>query len=173
MFSRASALSSSAGFSPVARDAHDSGATHDCQAVHVFLSRGNNEPYPGRQGVLADAICAAYDDCGYEDIIYHNPLPAPYCKSVDQGVANGVKQLTEYAERCPDSKIVVSGYSQGAQVVTDVLGGGGGTFFQGCIQQDNGPLDVNSSPGSHSKWRFISSSSLTQFILCLDEQADR
>ena len=64
-------------------------------------------------------------DGDYEDIEFYNPLPAPYCESVTEGAANGIKQITAYNERCPDAKLVVSGYSQGGQVVGDVLGGGG------------------------------------------------
>ncbi|KEY66014.1 hypothetical protein S7711_06922 [Stachybotrys chartarum IBT 7711] len=119
-----------------------------CDDVHVFLARGNNEPYPGRQGVLAQAICTGLESCGYEDIAFYNPLPAPYCQSVTEGQANGMRQITEYNERCPDSRLVVSGYSQGGHVVGDILGGGGGVFFQDCVQEYAPGLDADSLPGS-------------------------
>lgn len=125
----------------------------DCDDVHVFLARGNNEPYPGRQGTLEAAICAGLDNCGYEDIQFNNPLEAPYCGSVEEGAANGVSQITSYNKKCPDSKLVVSGYSQGAQVVGDVLGGGGGVFFQDCVQKNNAGLDPSKAPGNMSKLR--------------------
>ena len=133
------------------------GVDAPCAPVHIFLARGNNEPYPGRQGKLVEAICSGFDDgdCDYEDIQFYNPLPAPYCDSVTEGQANGVKQITEYSERCPDAKLVVSGYSQGGHVVGDVLGGGGGVFFQDCVQKDSEGLKADSEPGSKSKWKFI------------------
>ncbi|KPM37318.1 hypothetical protein AK830_g9226 [Neonectria ditissima] len=125
-------------------------ATRDstCKDVHVFLARGNNEPYPGRQGKLITAICSGLSSCDYEDIKFYNPLESVYCDSVFEGARNGVDQITAYNKKCPDSKLVVSGYSQGAQVVGDVLGGGGGTFFQGCVQGSNEGLDPQSRPGN-------------------------
>lgn len=124
----------------------------ECQDVHIFLARGNNEPYPGRQGKLVNAICSGLSSCDYEDIEFYNPLPAPYCESVTEGAANGIKQITAYNERCPDAKLVVSGYSQGGQVVGDVLGGGGGTLFEDCQQKSNEGLDANEAPGNASEF---------------------
>jgi predicted esterase len=34
-----------------------------------------------------------------------------------------------YAERCPNSKLILAGYSQGGQIATDILGGAGGVLF--------------------------------------------
>ncbi|KAM0387504.1 hypothetical protein HYE67_010505 [Fusarium culmorum] len=120
----------------------------ECKDVHVFLAKGNNEPYPGRQGVLVKAICDGYKSCDYEDIIFNNPLEAPFCDSVTEGVVNGKKQITAYNKKCPKSKLVVSGYSQGAQVVGDILGGGGGVFFQDCVEDKIAGLSPDSNPGS-------------------------
>ncbi|OBR12619.1 Cutinase [Colletotrichum higginsianum IMI 349063] len=120
----------------------------ECRDVHVFLARGNNEPYPGRQGKLVTAICDGLDSCDYEDIQFWNPLESPYCQSVEEGAANGTAQITAYNKRCPDAKLVVSGYSQGAHIVGDVLGGGGGTFFQECKQKTSPGLDATKAPGN-------------------------
>ncbi|TQN71376.1 Acetylxylan esterase 2 [Colletotrichum shisoi] len=103
----------------------------ECRDVHVFLARGNNEPYPGRQGKL-----------------FWNPLESPYCQSVEEGAANGTAQIIACNKRCPDAKLVVSGYSQGAHIVGDVLGGGGGTFFQECKQKASPGLDATKAPGN-------------------------
>ncbi|KAL2436327.1 hypothetical protein ABEF95_008406 [Exophiala dermatitidis] len=119
-----------------------------CKDVHIFLAKGNNEPYPGRQGKLAGAICYGLDSCDYEDIQYYNPVEADYCASVTEGAQNGLSQVTAYAARCPDAKLVLSGYSQGAQIVGDVLGGGGGVFFNNCTQPVNAALDPTTSPGN-------------------------
>ncbi|ETN45726.1 uncharacterized protein HMPREF1541_09559 [Cyphellophora europaea CBS 101466] len=121
---------------------------NDCQDVHIFLAKGNNETEPGRQAKLVDAICSGLDSCDYEDIHFDNRYETVFCRSLEEGARNGKTQLTDYAERCPDSKLVVSGYSQGAHVVGDILGGGGGTFFQGCQQAPNEPLDPETSPGN-------------------------
>ncbi|THZ19209.1 alpha/beta-hydrolase [Aureobasidium pullulans] len=118
-----------------------------CSDVHIFLAKGNNEPYPGRQGKLVNAICDGLDNCDYEDILFYNPVESSFCASVEEGVANGIAQLTSYNARCPDTKLVISGYSQGSQIVSDILGGGSGTFFQGCTTKPSPNLDVNSQVG--------------------------
>ncbi|KAF4956647.1 hypothetical protein FGADI_3636 [Fusarium gaditjirri] len=124
------------------------GARDDCKDVHIFLAKGNNEPYPGRQGKLAGAICSGLKSCDYEDIQFQNALEDPFCNSVTEGVKNGIKQITAYNKKCPDSKLVVSGYSQGGQVVGDILGGGGGVFFQNCVEPDLEGLNPKTLPGS-------------------------
>lgn len=93
----------------------------DCDDVHVFLARGTGEDYPGRQISVVWAICngteaddgAAAASCGYEDVQYPATLLLPeYCTSEGLGVTHGTAQITEYASRCPDSQLVLSGYSQ-------------------------------------------------------------
>ncbi|KAK8051815.1 acetylxylan esterase 2 [Apiospora rasikravindrae] len=118
-----------------------------CTDVHVFLAKGNNEPYPGRQGKLVNAICEGYDSCDYEDIVMQNMLPDPYCDSVHEGGANTVKQVVAYNKKCPDTKLVLSGYSQGSHVIGDSLSGGGGVFFNGCVEKAVEPLDPKSPAG--------------------------
>ncbi|KAH9885961.1 carbohydrate esterase family 5 protein [Xylariomycetidae sp. FL2044] len=119
-----------------------------CTDVHIFLARGNNEPYPGRQGTLVDAICSGLDSCDYEDIAFDNAIEVDYCVAIEAGVKAGTDQITAYNERCPDAKLVLSGYSQGAQVIGDILGGGGGTFFNGCTTPTTSALDADAAPGN-------------------------
>jgi acetylxylan esterase len=117
----------------------------DCTDVHIFLAKGNNETEQGqRQLKLVDAICKATPSgvtCGHESIHFDNKYTTVFCVSLEEGAPAGQKQLLDYNKKCPDSKIIVAGYSQGAQVVGDVLGGGGGTFFQDCVQKPNAGLD--------------------------------
>jgi len=126
-----------------------------CSAVHVFLIRGTNDPYPGRQLPTAEGICNDWD-CSWSNIEY----PAvfnDYCDSVETGIANLGKAVTDYATRCPDSKIVLSGHSQGGQVVGDYLGGGGGNASSlGCEQQTSKGISPETFPADHSKgtWNF-------------------
>ncbi|KAF6827935.1 acetylxylan esterase precursor [Colletotrichum musicola] len=136
------------GVSAAAVAARQSVGDSECRDVHVFLARGNNEPYPGRQGKLVTAICDGLNSCDYEDIQFWNPLEAPYCQSVEEGAANGTAQVTAYNKRCPNSKLVLSGYSQGGHVIGDILGGGGGRFFQDCQQKANPGLDAAKAPGN-------------------------
>ncbi|KAH7024438.1 Alpha/Beta hydrolase protein [Microdochium trichocladiopsis] len=117
-----------------------------CQSVHVFIARGSTEPYPGRQGALATAICSGISSCGYEDITYPATFDN-YCTSAQAGVVNGKAAITAYAARCPNAKLVLTGYSQGAHVIGDILGGGGGNLGS-CTQQTSTGLSRTSSPGN-------------------------
>ncbi|TKA23335.1 hypothetical protein B0A50_07543 [Salinomyces thailandicus] len=115
-----------------------------CTDVHIFLVKGWNEQYPGRQGALQEAICADLSDqsCDYEDVQYYNLEGSDYCPAIQEGDSAGKQAITNYAARCPDSTLVVSGYSQGAHVVGDILAGGGGTYDGACASF--APLDTSS-----------------------------
>ena len=122
-----------------------------CDDVHFFLARGNNEPYPGRQGDLVSATCDGVSSCGYEDLIYSALFTDLSCQTTYDGALAGHIQMTAYAERCPDSKLILAGYSQGGQIAGDILGGGGGKSFNECIQPETPPLDRKTSPGNKSE----------------------
>jgi hypothetical protein len=84
-----------------------------CDDIHFFLARGNNEPYPGRQAMLVDATCDGLTGCGYEDLYYSSLYTDLYCQDAYEGVLAGHAQMTAYAQECPDSKLIIAGYSQG------------------------------------------------------------
>lgn len=119
-----------------------------CQDVHIFLARGTSEPYPGRQSRIVSAVCQGISSCSYEDIVYPASFSPSYCASVSAGINAGTAQLTAYARRCPNSKLVLTGYSQGAHLVGDILGGGGGSGWAGCTQPTNTGLSPATSPGN-------------------------
>ncbi|KAH8666568.1 Alpha/Beta hydrolase protein [Xylariales sp. PMI_506] len=120
----------------------------DCADVHIFLARGNNEPYPGRQAMLVEAVCDGLDSCDYESLVYSALYTDLYCQTVYDGTIAGHTQMAAYASRCPDSKLVLGGYSQGAQIVTDILGGAGGTLYNGCIQPSIPAMSRDTAPGN-------------------------
>lgn len=124
--------------------------TTDCSDVHIFLAKGWSEQYPGRQGPLVTAVCRELESCDYEDIVWNNGMEDNYCKAIYQGATNGYEQVLAYNLRCPDTLLVLSGFSQGAQVVGDFLGGGGGTFF-GCTEEDTPSLMATSPAGQKSE----------------------
>jgi hypothetical protein len=126
-------------------------ADDPCDDVHIFLARGNNEPYPGRQSRLVMALCDGLSSCGYEDLIYSALYTDLYCQTAYDGTIAGFTQMAAYADRCPKSKLILGGYSQGGQIATDILGGGGGTLFNGCVQPTTPALDRKSSPGNKRK----------------------
>lgn len=110
--------------------------------LDIFLSKGWNEPYPGRQGKLAGAICYGLESCDYEDIQFYNADGSDYCTAVKEGDTNGINAMTAYAQKCPGSKLVLSGYSQGANVAGDILGG------SDICGGPNPGLDPSTSPGN-------------------------
>lgn len=121
--------------------------TTACADVHIILAKGNNEPYPGRQSKLVTGICKGMSSCDYEDVQWQNMASDEYCGSVTQGTTNALKQINNYAKRCPNSKLVLSGFSQGAQVIGDVITGAGGTLVQGCVEPDLPNLDSTGNAG--------------------------
>ncbi|UQC76608.1 axe1 cleaves acetyl side chain groups acetyl xylan [Colletotrichum lupini] len=95
-----------------------------CADVHYFEARGTTLPYPGSLITVIDPLMKAFPNSNYEDIVY----PATDESGSDSyfvGVRDGAKQIISYAEACPESKIVLMGYSQGAMVLGDILAGGG------------------------------------------------
>jgi len=119
---------------------------YDCKPYHVFIVRGSDEPYPGRQGNLTSQICSRIgsNECSFENIEYPAKSTAwgkeEWCKSAAKGAQSGLAQFSGYSQNCPDSKLILLGFSQGASVAQDILGGGGGPVFE-CEQATNAALD--------------------------------
>jgi len=128
------------------------GQDPSCKDVHTFLLKGWNEPYPGRQGALAAAICDGVASCDYEDIIMDNMAGSDFCAAVSQGTTNGINQMQAYAAKCPNSKLVLSGFSQGAYALTNILAGGGAPFSGGCTPANTPALDNTSGAGAQRKF---------------------
>ncbi|KAI0174961.1 Alpha/Beta hydrolase protein [Pestalotiopsis sp. NC0098] len=95
-----------------------------CSDVHLFLARGTTEGYPGLLGSLTTLVTDAINGSTYENILYPATQEGS-TPSYEEGIANGTAQVQAYAQACPDSKLVLLGYSQGAMVVSDMLAGGG------------------------------------------------
>ncbi|KAM0330228.1 hypothetical protein ACHAQA_004403 [Verticillium albo-atrum] len=103
--------------------AQNSTTTSCSDGVHLIVARGSNEdPGPGRLGPLADDIVAAIPDSAIESIVY----PATF-DDYGLSVADGAEALTTALDRyngaCPNGKVVLLGYSQGAHVTLDALCG--------------------------------------------------
>lgn len=128
-----------------------------CTDIHVMISRGTTESYPGTLRSLTDLVLDAYPGTNYEDIIYP-ATSEDTTPSYHEGIVNATNQLTAYASSCPDSRILVLGYSQGAMVVGDMLAGGGGNSVLGNITL---PTIDPQGVGSHSKWRAVLSNAPT------------
>jgi len=98
-----------------------------CAAVDTIAARGSLEAEgTGKIGAVAEEV---QKDVKATVAIRAVKYPAeltPYEPSVTKGDEAIKEELTEEVEKCPGQKILLLGYSQGAQIVGDALGGGGG-----------------------------------------------
>jgi trehalose dimycolate hydrolase len=100
-----------------------SASADPCPDVEVVFARGTSEPAGiGRVGqALADALQAqiAPRVVGTYGVIY--PATYDFLTAAD-GAADATNHITAMAAQCPNTRIVLGGYSQGAAVV-DMLAG--------------------------------------------------
>ncbi|KAI5788291.1 carbohydrate esterase family 5 protein [Geopyxis carbonaria] len=98
-----------------------------CAAITIISARGSTQAVgEGSMATLAAAI-----DAGTTATVNRLALAYPatlsnYASSSATGTATLKTQLTNLVASCPSTKIVLLGYSQGAHVIGDALGGGGG-----------------------------------------------
>ncbi|EFQ96800.1 acetylxylan esterase [Nannizzia gypsea CBS 118893] len=98
----------------------------DCTDTLIIVARGTSEP-PGEgpQHVIAEEVQRRLG----AHRVKHIPLEWPaslfptYGESVKTGTENLKKTISKYTSECPDIKIVLMGFSQGAQVISDTLCG--------------------------------------------------
>ncbi|KAK5654030.1 hypothetical protein OQA88_7708, partial [Cercophora sp. LCS_1] len=86
----------------------------ECTAngVQIFAARGSLEDVgAGMIGAVARQVAAHLPGSNIVAIDYPATI-AHYVMSESKGVAEVTKLVTDYSERCPDSKIVLMGYSQ-------------------------------------------------------------
>ncbi|KAF4974376.1 hypothetical protein FZEAL_8708 [Fusarium zealandicum] len=91
--------------------------------AHIIVARGSLEPQgPGIIGQVAQQIVQRIPGSDMESLIY----PAEYdnyLPSQTRGVKAMSKMVRAYAKRCPGTKMVLLGYSQGAHVAGDAMCG--------------------------------------------------
>jgi acetylxylan esterase len=96
-----------------------------CAPVHLIVARASGEaPGEGIIAGLATKVKRAIPGTTSEALNY--PARMPYSGSIPVGVANLKKAIATYTQQCPQSKLVLMGYSQGGAVLVDTLCGGGG-----------------------------------------------
>ncbi|KAF3017186.1 hypothetical protein E8E14_012210 [Neopestalotiopsis sp. 37M] len=115
-------------FAPVLAVAGVSGGNSTVQCakgLKMFVARGTDEPeWLGETGKLVKVIAEQIPGSDYEAIKYPASMNNPnYFESVGNGTQLVRKVVTDYFEACPESKIALFGYSQGAQVVSNSLCG--------------------------------------------------
>lgn len=101
------------------------------QGVHIIAARGTGEEEgPGISGELADRVIEQINGSEVDGLDYPASIADPdYFSSATEGADEMREVVRQYAEDCPDTKIVIIGYSQGAQVATNAFCGGGGSGF--------------------------------------------
>ncbi|KAF8175577.1 cutinase-domain-containing protein [Pholiota molesta] len=109
-------------------------AAQSCPSVHVFGARETTAPpgYGTSQSVV-QSIVSAYPGATMEAINY----PAcggqascgdvSYASSAVQGVAAVATAVNSFNTNCPNTWLVLVGYSQGGQIMDDAYCGGGDT----------------------------------------------
>lgn len=104
-------LLASSSLSLAAGAALTANASTSCAPYHLILARGTTESYPGTLGSLAFLIMTDFPSANYENLIY----PATDESGSDsyfEGRRSFETQLYNYTTRCPNSSVVVAGYSQ-------------------------------------------------------------
>jgi acetylxylan esterase len=102
-------------------------STASCAAVHIIVARASTEAAgDGTIGALATLIQGDVNATVSQEAVVYPATLNNYASSVAQGDSAMAKDVENAVSACPNEKIVLLGYSQGAQVVGDVLAGGGG-----------------------------------------------
>ena len=95
--------------------------------VYMIVGRGSDEAAgEGEPGVVATAVAAAIPDSGSVAVDYPASIfDPPYFDSVSDGITDTINKIESYVNACgASSRIALIGYSQGGNVMTDVLAGG-------------------------------------------------
>lgn len=95
--------------------------------VYMIVARGTTEdPGEGKPQQVSDLVEAAIPGSFSVAVDYPaTALDPPYPVSVGDGITDTINKIHEYVDACgSDSRIVLIGYSQGGNVMTDVLAGG-------------------------------------------------
>ncbi|KAH8696174.1 cutinase [Talaromyces proteolyticus] len=97
-----------------------------CAPIHLFVARGTTEsPGDGSIGSLAQLVINAHSGATQEAINYPASSYPTYIDDVSTGITAVTNQFTKYTSSCPNSTLVLIGYSQGAQIILDALCGSG------------------------------------------------
>ncbi|KAL5364370.1 cutinase [Aspergillus floccosus] len=126
----------------------ESGKRQSCPNVHVFGARETTAPAGfGTAGTVVDLILNAHPGATSEAIDYPAVGDNAYASSVQQGVQAVANQVATFVGNCPDTQIVLVGYSQGAQIIDDAMCGGGNAN----MGISDTAAAISSDVGSHVK----------------------
>ncbi|KAI1383408.1 carbohydrate esterase family 5 protein [Hypoxylon trugodes] len=97
----------------------------NCPEIHIFGARETTAlPGFGSASTVVNLVQQANKGATSESIIYPAAGGNVYSASVTAGVTAVANQTNTFNKMCPGSKIIMVGYSQGAQIVDDAFCGG-------------------------------------------------
>lgn len=171
------------------------GPATDCAAVRIIAARATGEsPGAGVIGSLSRLVKGQLSASVTRESLVYPAALAHYAQSAAKGDRALAAGLTRDARRCPSQVFVLLGYSQGAQVVGDVLGGGGGgalgpatpgvpapvarkvvaVIQMGDPRRMPGlPFDKGTAPGATGQYPRSASQSLSGFAARIRSYCDR
>jgi hypothetical protein len=113
-----------------------------CAQVSIITARASTEAAgEGITGALVTQVVNASTQTVSRASVNYPATLNNYANSSLQGINALKTQLTNLVNSCPNTKVVLMGYSQGAHVVGDVLGGGQG----GSLGTATAPIASNIS----------------------------
>jgi hypothetical protein len=128
----------------VATPAHAVASSGGCAQVSIITARASTESAgEGITGALVTQVVNASAQTVSRASVSYPATLNNYNNSSLQGINALKTQLTNLVNSCPNTKVVLMGYSQGAHVSTDVLAGGQG----GSLGTATAP--ISTSIGSH------------------------
>ncbi|KAF8158071.1 carbohydrate esterase family 5 protein [Crassisporium funariophilum] len=104
-----------------------------CAAVHIIAARASTEaPGAGIIGALVTQVQNSSKQTVSTVAVNYPATLTNYASSSAQGTQATINLLNNQVSACPNQKIVLVGYSQGAQVIGDAVAGGGGAVGLGA-----------------------------------------
>ncbi|KAF5312248.1 hypothetical protein D9619_002760 [Psilocybe cf. subviscida] len=107
-------------------------ARQSCPGIHVFGARETTAPAGyGTAGVVVNLVLNSHSGSTAEAINYpacggqSSCGSVSYANSAVQGVAAVASAVNSFNSRCPQTQLVLVGYSQGGQIMDDAFCGGG------------------------------------------------
>jgi hypothetical protein len=108
------------------------GPSSGCSAIHVITARASTEASgEGIIGAVVSAVVQGSSQTVSRESVNYPATLTNYDSSESLGVTDMSNKLAAQARSCPNTKIVLMGYSQGPQVTGDTMVANGAGVNQG------------------------------------------